>query len=191
LGYSQDEAKRFTGHWVRRTSLTWAANAGQTTLQMMELSGHVSATVVQRYVNDNDTMRLSNAAAVSIGGGSHSRPRSPSPEDDSTSSVRHSRPRSPSLEDDPTPSVRRRSEVVVPAVVAAGTNVYYTFNFTGATINAPFQVGNTGPAHYAAPTTTDSFPTATTIAVSELLVVARTEEEDELLLTPFSSNLDF
>ena len=89
LGFSQDEAKRFTGHWVRRTSLTWAANAGQTTQQMMALSGHVSATVVQRYVSDNDTMRLSNAAAVSIGGGSHSRPRSPSPEDDSTSSVRH------------------------------------------------------------------------------------------------------
>ena len=46
-----------TGHCLRRTAISWAANAGLTLPQIKCLSGHQSDTVVQGYINNSTAMR--------------------------------------------------------------------------------------------------------------------------------------
>lgn len=134
LGMTAERAKTYTGHWLRRTSLTWAANAGQTSHQMMALSGHNSVTVVQRYLQDNDAMRLSNAAAIAIGGPAPGPPPAPA-------TVLGRRPRAAAADDDDEPPRLVDEEGDYVSYVRKPT-VVYNFNFTGATISAPVQVAN-------------------------------------------------
>jgi len=66
LGYSREEAKKITGHWLRRTSVTWGAEAGLTAEQLMVMTGHKSPKVCMGYVADTQAMKLKFADAVAM-----------------------------------------------------------------------------------------------------------------------------
>ena len=55
---------RITGHFLRRTAISIAANAGLTLVQLKALSGHKSDAVVQQYICKSDHMRNITAAAT-------------------------------------------------------------------------------------------------------------------------------
>jgi hypothetical protein len=65
----KNDPQLYTGHAWRRTSITLAANRGLSLVQLKNLSGHKSDTVVQGYINDSVPMKETTANAVSIDSG--------------------------------------------------------------------------------------------------------------------------
>ena len=68
LGLPLNEAKEFLGHCWRRTALTWCANAGLSLVQLKNVSGHHSDSVVQGYIDNSTIMREIGANAVAVSG---------------------------------------------------------------------------------------------------------------------------
>ena len=66
IGMNEKDACKITGHWVRRTGLTWGAQSGLTAPQLMKLSGHKNIKVCMGYVADSDCSKLLIAQALSI-----------------------------------------------------------------------------------------------------------------------------
>jgi Phage integrase family len=64
----------YTGHTLRRTAITWAANAGLPLSQIKCLSGHRSDTVVQGYIDTSDHMRNITAGAVTVNASANESP---------------------------------------------------------------------------------------------------------------------
>ena len=56
----------YTGHCLRRTSITHAADKGLSLPQIKAISGHKSDTVVQSYISKSDAMRTVAARALSL-----------------------------------------------------------------------------------------------------------------------------
>jgi hypothetical protein len=66
LGYSERDAKEFTGHIWRRIAATLAAENGATTHELQALGGWQSARTVDRYIQDSDRRRNRSSQLVSI-----------------------------------------------------------------------------------------------------------------------------
>ena len=66
LGYEPEHAALFTGHWARRTSITWMANDGLTTLQLKACTGHNSTSSLEGYVASSTHMKATHARALHL-----------------------------------------------------------------------------------------------------------------------------
>jgi integrase len=62
----KQDSHLYTGHSWRRTAITLAANTGLSLVQLKNLSGHRSDTVVQGYINNSIPMKETTANAVSV-----------------------------------------------------------------------------------------------------------------------------
>ena len=116
LGWTEAQASEVTGHFLRRTSTTLAANRNLSMMQLQSLTGHKSPTVLAGYVAASDSMRevLSGALALS----------DPPPKKQRTEEQL-----SPTLAAAVSPSI------MIPPVPTNAGNVNIVYNFTGASFN--------------------------------------------------------
>ena len=66
VGFSEADARKFTGHWLRRSAITFAAEHGLSLAQIKTMSGHKSDTVVQGYIDKSDVMKRTCADASQL-----------------------------------------------------------------------------------------------------------------------------
>ncbi|KAJ1421105.1 hypothetical protein B484DRAFT_465655, partial [Ochromonadaceae sp. CCMP2298] len=66
LGYTN--WKEFTSHALRRTAITLGCGAGMTMPQLKAMSGHKSDSALEGYIATSMPMKLSAAAALTLGG---------------------------------------------------------------------------------------------------------------------------
>ncbi len=106
--------EKYTGHCWRRTATTILANKGLTLPQIKTMTGHLSDTVVQGYIDKSTVMKELGATALSVG--------------DSSTKQRCSRPRADESEDEHSPPSKKRASINI------------NLNFSGAQISAPINL---------------------------------------------------
>lgn len=64
LGYPEPD--KYTSHWMRRSSISLAADSGLSSKQIMALSGHKSEKTINLYMAKSDHMRRVHAKALAL-----------------------------------------------------------------------------------------------------------------------------
>jgi hypothetical protein len=67
LGKTEEEANKYTGHWLRRQAVTTWAERGLTVPQMKAASGHHSESVLQGYIDSSEAIHHVAASALQSG----------------------------------------------------------------------------------------------------------------------------
>lgn len=81
-----EEPEKYTGHWVRRTSLSIGGDRGMTAPQLMGLGGHRSMQSVMRYIDRAPSTLRKQGDTLAIGGVKRKATAEPSTSSSSSSS---------------------------------------------------------------------------------------------------------
>jgi len=57
LGYSDEEANKFTTHWMRRSAASWLANNGASVVQLQKFGRWKNPKMAEHYVDNSDTQK--------------------------------------------------------------------------------------------------------------------------------------